>query len=37
LSTIYRGMSDYMVIQVIVLALLLLFPQIALWLPNLVR
>jgi TRAP-type mannitol/chloroaromatic compound transport system permease large subunit len=37
LSTIYRGMSDYMVIQVIVLALLLLFPQIALWLPNFVR
>jgi TRAP-type mannitol/chloroaromatic compound transport system permease large subunit len=37
LSTIYRGMSDYMVIQVIVLALLLLFPQIALWLPNVVR
>ena len=37
LSTIYRGMSDYMVIQVIVLALLLLFPQITLWLPNIVR
>jgi TRAP-type mannitol/chloroaromatic compound transport system permease large subunit len=37
LSTIYRGMSDYMVIQVIVLALLLLFPQIALWLPSVVR
>ncbi len=37
LSTIYKGMSDYMVIQVIVLVLLLLFPQIALWLPNIVR
>jgi len=37
LATIYRGMSDYMVIQVIVLILLLLFPQIALWLPNVVR
>ena len=37
LRTIYRGMSDYMVIQVIVLALLLLFPQIALWLPRVVR
>jgi TRAP-type mannitol/chloroaromatic compound transport system permease large subunit len=37
LSTIYKGMSDYMVIQVIVLILLLLFPQIALWLPNAVR
>jgi TRAP-type mannitol/chloroaromatic compound transport system permease large subunit len=30
-------MADYMVIQVIVLALLLLFPQIALWLPSVVR
>ena len=37
LATIYKGMSDYMVIQVIVLMLLLLFPQIALWLPNTVR
>ena len=37
LGMIYRGMSDYMVIQVIVLALLLLFPQIALWLPSVVR
>ena len=37
LGTIYKGMSDYMVIQVIVLILLLLFPQIALWLPNAVR
>jgi TRAP-type mannitol/chloroaromatic compound transport system permease large subunit len=37
LATIYKGMSDYMVIQVIVLILLLLFPQIALWLPNTVR
>jgi TRAP-type mannitol/chloroaromatic compound transport system permease large subunit len=37
LATIYRGMSDYMAIQVIVLTLLLLFPQIALWLPSAVR
>jgi TRAP-type mannitol/chloroaromatic compound transport system permease large subunit len=37
LATIYRGMSDYMVIQVIVLILLLIFPQIALWLANTVR
>jgi TRAP-type mannitol/chloroaromatic compound transport system permease large subunit len=37
LSTIYKGMADYMVIQMIVLALLLLFPQIALWLPHAVR
>jgi len=37
LATIYKGMADYMVIQVIVLILLLLFPQIALWLPHAVR
>jgi TRAP-type mannitol/chloroaromatic compound transport system permease large subunit len=37
LATIYKGMADYMVIQVIVLILLLLFPQIALWLPSVVR
>ena len=37
LSIIFKGMADYMVIQVIVLALLLLFPQIALWLPHAVR
>jgi hypothetical protein len=30
-------MADYMVIQVIALILLLLFPQIALWLPSVVR
>ena len=37
LGLIYKGMADYMVIQVIVLILLLSYPQIALWLPNLVR
>ncbi|MGH7343467.1 MAG: TRAP transporter large permease subunit, partial [Candidatus Rokuibacteriota bacterium] len=37
LGTIFKGMADYMVIQVIVLLLLLLFPQIALWLPHAVR
>ncbi len=37
LSTIYRGMADYMVIQAIVLGLLLLYPQIALWLPHATR
>jgi TRAP-type mannitol/chloroaromatic compound transport system permease large subunit len=37
LATIYKGMADYMVIQVIVLTLLLLFPAIALWLPHAVR
>ena len=34
LSTIYRGMMNFMVIQVICLILVLLFPQIALWFPN---
>jgi TRAP-type mannitol/chloroaromatic compound transport system permease large subunit len=37
LSTIYKGMADYMVIQVLVLILLLMFPAIALWLPQAVR
>ena len=37
LGTIYKGMADYMVIQVIVLILLLMYPQIALWLPHAVR
>jgi len=35
LSDIYRGMFDFMVLQMIGLALLFFFPQIALWLPNL--
>jgi TRAP-type mannitol/chloroaromatic compound transport system permease large subunit len=37
LGTIYKGMADYMVIQVVVLVLMLLFPQIALWLPTVLR
>ena len=37
LGMIYKGMADYMWIQVFVLIVLLLFPQIALWLPNVVR
>jgi TRAP-type mannitol/chloroaromatic compound transport system permease large subunit len=37
LATIYRGMADYMVIQVFVLLVLLLYPQIALWLVHAVR
>ena len=37
LATIFKGMADYMVIQVIVLLILMLFPQIALWLPHAVR
>ena len=35
LSTIYGGMMDFMVIQVICLLLVIIFPQIALWFPNL--
>jgi tripartite ATP-independent transporter DctM subunit len=34
LSTIYRGMADFMVIQVIALVLVMLFPEIALWFPR---
>ncbi len=34
LSTIYRGMADFMVIQVIALLLVMLFPEIALWFPR---
>jgi TRAP-type mannitol/chloroaromatic compound transport system permease large subunit len=37
LATIYKGMADYMVIQVFVLLVLLLYPQIALWLVHAVR
>jgi TRAP-type mannitol/chloroaromatic compound transport system permease large subunit len=37
LATIYKGMADYMVIQVVVLFVLLLYPKIALWLPHAVR
>ena len=34
LGTIYRGMADFMVIQIICLLLVILFPPIALWFPN---
>ncbi len=34
LSTIYRGVIEFMVIQLIALFLLMLFPEIALWLPG---
>jgi tripartite ATP-independent transporter DctM subunit len=34
LGTIYRGMADFMVIQVIALLLVVLFPAIALWFPT---
>ncbi len=34
LATIYRGMADFMVIQCICVALVLIFPQIAMWFPQ---
>jgi tripartite ATP-independent transporter DctM subunit len=34
LATIYKGMADFMVLQVIALALLMVFPEIALWFPR---
>jgi tripartite ATP-independent transporter DctM subunit len=34
LMTIYRGMADFMVIQVICVVLVLAFPQIAMWFPQ---
>ncbi|MGH7389436.1 MAG: TRAP transporter large permease [Candidatus Rokuibacteriota bacterium] len=34
LSDIYRGMVDFMLLQVIGLALVFFFPQVSLWLPN---
>jgi tripartite ATP-independent transporter DctM subunit len=34
LGTIYRGMADFMVIQVVCVALVLAFPQIAMWFPQ---
>jgi tripartite ATP-independent transporter DctM subunit len=34
LRLIYRGMADFMVIQVICVALVLIFPAIAMWFPN---
>jgi tripartite ATP-independent transporter DctM subunit len=34
LGTIYKGMADFMVIQCIAVALVLVFPGIAMWLPN---
>jgi TRAP-type mannitol/chloroaromatic compound transport system permease large subunit len=37
LATIFKGMADYMVIQVSVLLVLLLYPKIALWLVHAVR
>ena len=34
LGTIYRGMADFMVLQVIALVLCMVFPDIALWFPR---
>jgi len=34
LALIYRGMADFMVIQCICVALVLVFPSIAMWFPN---
>lgn len=34
LGAIYRGMAEFMILQVIALALMMLFPMIALWLPK---
>jgi tripartite ATP-independent transporter DctM subunit len=34
LASIYRGMADFMVIQVICVVLVLVFPQIAMWFPQ---
>src|SRR5215813_11817285 len=34
LATIYRGMYEFMVIQVLCVALVLIFPGIAMWFPN---
>jgi tripartite ATP-independent transporter DctM subunit len=34
LATIYRGMADFMVIQCICVAMVVIFPSIAMWFPN---
>jgi TRAP-type mannitol/chloroaromatic compound transport system permease large subunit len=37
LATIYKGMADFMIIQIVCLVAVLLWPQIALWLPRALR
>jgi TRAP-type mannitol/chloroaromatic compound transport system permease large subunit len=37
LADIYRGMGQFMVIQLFCLALVLSWPQIALWLPRMMQ
>ena len=34
LGTIYRGMANFMAIQVVAVAMVMVFPQLSLWLPN---
>jgi hypothetical protein len=34
LGTIYRGMARFMAIQVVAVALVMVFPQLSMWLPN---
>jgi TRAP-type mannitol/chloroaromatic compound transport system permease large subunit len=34
ITDIYAGMSQFMVLQIIAVALLLIFPQLATWLPS---
>ena len=34
LGTIYRGMANFMAIQVVAVALVMVFPQLSMWLPN---
>jgi len=34
LSDIYAGMAQFMVLQLLVLALIVIFPELALWLPR---
>lgn len=37
LSAIYRGVAPFIAVELLVLALIILFPQIALFLPNLMK
>jgi tripartite ATP-independent transporter DctM subunit len=37
LATIYRGMGQFMIIQLVCLAVLIIWPEIALWLPRAMR
>jgi hypothetical protein len=37
LGTIYKGMAEFMIIQCIAIALLIIFPQIALYLPEMLQ